>query len=590
MLGLVLSGLVGFLMLTHPFSLALAQLPVSSAQAVEPSQSEERRRALMRTMGAASDAYNAGDVDLANSLWISALALSGEQQEAQLSFEILSRLTLLERRRANYSDALRYLLQQLDLMKSNASLGAIWQIQAEIGVLFEQLEQSEAARQYFSLALESATKAAPPIDLARVQVQFAGFLNDRGVVETLTVSRLLDAAAPVFTRSGTPLNRASLTLQRGRWSFALQDYASANRSYAQAMQIALSENSAAMQAHVHFRLGELALAQSDLVTALRESTSALGHYQALDSKHRLVKVFAQLEKIYTGLAQPLDASNAGREHFRLRYEMLAGTSELQFANQLAALNIGQSSAAEQALQAANALAQQRLRLERRFLIAMGMAAAVLALMLLSLFRRQRVTQKLHRELTQTHEALKAKSAEIYHASITDALTGMFNRRFGLAELASRLLHRDGALSVCVIDVDDFKAINDRYGHPIGDEVLRSISQTLLSGAPNDATLARLGGEEFLLLLPDRDVQECERLLESLRQDVADRPVWTPSGPLSVTVSLGERYIQRDESLDSDQAYSDADSALYEAKALGKNRWVRWHNRRNEADAMPVHSA
>jgi GGDEF domain-containing protein len=80
------------------------------------------------------------------------------------------------------------------------------------------------------------------------------------------------------------------------------------------------------------------------------------------------------------------------------------------------------------------------------------------------------------------------------------------------------------------------------------------------------------------------------LLESLRQDVADRPVWTPSGPLSVTVSLGERYIQRDESLDSDQAYSDADSALYEAKALGKNRWVRWHNRRNEADAMPVHSA
>jgi diguanylate cyclase (GGDEF)-like protein len=352
----------------------------------------------------------------------------------------------------------------------------------------------------------------------------------------------------------------------------------------------LSENSAAMQAHVHFRLGELALAQSDLVTALRESTSALGHYQALDSKHRLVKVFAQLEKIYTGLAQPLDASNAGREHFRLRYEMLAGTSELQFANQLAALNIGQSSAAEQALQAANALAQQRLRLERRFLIAMGMAAAVLALMLLSLFRRQRVTQKLHRELTQTHEALKAKSAEIYHASITDALTGMFNRRFGLAELASRLLHRDGALSVCVIDVDDFKAINDRYGHPIGDEVLRSISQTLLSGAPNDATLARLGGEEFLLLLPDRDVQECERLLESLRQDVADRPVWTPSGPLSVTVSLGERYIQRDESLDSDQAYSDADSALYEAKALGKNRWVRWHNRRNEADAMPVHSA
>jgi diguanylate cyclase (GGDEF)-like protein len=161
-------------------------------------------------------------------------------------------------------------------------------------------------------------------------------------------------------------------------------------------------------------------------------------------------------------------------------------------------------------------------------------------------------------------------------AVTDDLTQLANRRRfedALAFEVSRVQRFGGSLALLVADLDDFKAVNDRFGHQLGDEVLRLFADVIRETVRVVDLPARPGGEEFAVILPGTELDEACVLAERIRSALADRRVVTPEGrSLAVTASFGVAGFA--EMLSATELVGAADAALYEAKAAGKNRVVR----------------
>ena len=171
--------------------------------------------------------------------------------------------------------------------------------------------------------------------------------------------------------------------------------------------------------------------------------------------------------------------------------------------------------------------------------------------------------------------LKAAYKRIEELAELDELTGASNRRCIMRMLEEEIAPsvRNGSpCSIALIDLDWFKRINDTYGHPTGDEVLRTFSITMFANIRSVDQFGRYGGEEFLLVLPDMDTERAVRALDRLRAIIADLD-WSAFSPgMKVTMSAGVATLNSNET--SDTLLARADSALYAAKGQGRNRISR----------------
>jgi diguanylate cyclase (GGDEF)-like protein len=163
-------------------------------------------------------------------------------------------------------------------------------------------------------------------------------------------------------------------------------------------------------------------------------------------------------------------------------------------------------------------------------------------------------------------------------AITDELTGLPNRRQFLAQLqleVSRAERSGTPLALILADLDDFKQVNDTWGHAVGDQALRSFAAILRSTIREIDLPARLGGEEFAILLPDTDISGGKELAERIRHLLADSGHETTTGPARVTASFGVSCFPPIGT--ADELLIDADKNLYQAKQRGKNTVVASQN-------------
>lgn len=160
-----------------------------------------------------------------------------------------------------------------------------------------------------------------------------------------------------------------------------------------------------------------------------------------------------------------------------------------------------------------------------------------------------------------------------HWAITDSLTGLPNRRQILrhAELEfQRALRFHHPLSVMMIDIDSFKRVNDTHGHPAGDQVLAEVVERCKQGLRKIDLLGRYGGDEFICLLVETELESAREAAERTRQRVMETPIMTDRGPLNITISIGVASLSvKHSSLAA--TLSSADDALYVAKKTGKNK-------------------
>jgi len=209
-------------------------------------------------------------------------------------------------------------------------------------------------------------------------------------------------------------------------------------------------------------------------------------------------------------------------------------------------------------------------------------------------------EHLRRRLDEAEASLQSKSEELQSymtEARTDALTGLPNRRAFDDELGRRIaaFRRNATpLGVLLVDVDRFKSVNDRYGHPIGDQVLKVVANTLRQAVRESDLLSRYGGEEFVVLLGGTTTEEFRSAAERVRRHVEQTPVHCDNFELKATVSCGAAEATGGEEVAS--LLQRADEALYAAKSDGRN-CAHWHDGRrcvritpSEAIAAPADSS
>ncbi|NMC22998.1 MAG: GGDEF domain-containing protein, partial [Serratia sp.] len=164
--------------------------------------------------------------------------------------------------------------------------------------------------------------------------------------------------------------------------------------------------------------------------------------------------------------------------------------------------------------------------------------------------------------------LQKKIGKLKFETQTDPMTGLFNRR-GLAMTLETVVQLRQQFAAITLDIDHFKSINDSYGHDTGDQVIRSLAEQIRHNARESDILCRVGGEEFLVLLPGAQLVEAEMIAERLRKNVENLVL---PGIRPITISLGVAYWNLQQGK-PEESLKRADEALYQAKKEGRNRVV-----------------
>lgn len=174
-----------------------------------------------------------------------------------------------------------------------------------------------------------------------------------------------------------------------------------------------------------------------------------------------------------------------------------------------------------------------------------------------------------REIGRMYREVLISNQELREENERDALTGVFSRR-AILEQADALMHGPGEVAMAAVDLDHFKAINDSYGHPVGDEVLVWVAERMSSCLRDGDAVGRLGGEEFVVLFSGADSGVAVKAGERIRRALADSTIATRAGHIRITASVGiATRIPSDET--SSSILGRADEALYVAKAAGRNQ-------------------
>lgn len=190
--------------------------------------------------------------------------------------------------------------------------------------------------------------------------------------------------------------------------------------------------------------------------------------------------------------------------------------------------------------------------------------------------REAELKELNLKLTEEHKILQTLNEKLEKLSITDEMTGLYNhRKFmeRLCEEVERVKRTKHPVSLIMIDIDDFKKLNDKYGHLAGDAVLGSLAKILIKTSRKVDMAARYGGEEFAIILPDENSEGAGKHAERLRREVECSTVRWLGQNLSITISLGVSCFDPELMKEPNDLILSADKALYEAKRSGKNRVV-----------------
>ena len=186
--------------------------------------------------------------------------------------------------------------------------------------------------------------------------------------------------------------------------------------------------------------------------------------------------------------------------------------------------------------------------------------------------RARARNQIRRKIYQ--DRLRADLGHALEMALTDPLTGFYNQRYLMRHLSGLLsAGQPQGIAVMMIDVDHFKSVNDRWGHPIGDQALRAIADALRRRIRVFDSIARYGGEEFAVVMPGSSIDDARAASERLRLAIAEMQFFPEPGTRhQLTVSIG---VACTTALDitAERLLHNADQALYQAKREGRNRTV-----------------
>ena len=192
---------------------------------------------------------------------------------------------------------------------------------------------------------------------------------------------------------------------------------------------------------------------------------------------------------------------------------------------------------------------------------------------------RKANEELEQKVDERTQSLEKIQQKLIEQANRDSMTNLYNRRY-FNEISKNLFsifqRKHTHLSIMIMDIDDFKNINDTYGHSIGDDVIQFVANTLISTVRKSDICVRFGGEEFVILLPNTPLDDAKVLAEKIRQKVDKSKIKiSDNKTIHFTLSIGVSEVENGD-LTIEESLKKADDALYEAKSAGKNL-VRFNN-------------
>ena len=534
--------------------LAAAERDIAAATTLLPQIKREGLRAsLLSCQGALRE--GAGDTAEAIALYSQAVSVAETAHDLAILADTLYLRGYLRGVRGDFSSGLADLKRAHHIAEEQRLSEHALSIQNAIASLYSRLGDHAQSRHYYEAALKAQTASGlvreqavtrnnlgraleNMLDLDAAQQMYeTARIQSRQIAYVRSEAYALRGLASVANARGKPEAALPLIDQAAQLRHVIPDerlnaQLLIQRGVALRLLLRLQESADALEAAraIFFRadaLAELARAHRELAVTRAE----LGDWKAAyQSQFEFKRVSDQL------LAQQLDERFAT---LRIEYDSAAKDQEMRLLQR-------EQSATAYALSQARAATQARG-------IAIALGAVLLALLAAFAWRQRR------------------NSKAMQQLAMTDALTGLPNRRDVLGRLAAQLQAAEPACARLIIDIDHFKRVNDQHGHHAGDEVLRSVAAALRESCRDPISVGRFGGEEFLVLLPETRLDAALTVAERLRARIAQLDVsrWAPSAP--VTISIGLAVAGPGD--DSASLLRRADAALYDAKDAGRNQVV-----------------
>jgi diguanylate cyclase (GGDEF)-like protein len=518
----------------------------------------------------------AGDLAVAETGYRETIALARRYGEKLGEAQAWSGLSLVRKNVGDYYEALEAETAALTLRSALGPDAKLHYSYINLAALYEQLEDLERARDYQSRALAASTASSDPLDRASAQVSMAGLLNDSGAVYAATAYALAQDAYERHRRLGNRPGMLDAQFHRGRALFALGRLDEAQRELEPLVAEAARLGQRASRAHVEFRLAEIAAARGNSSEAIALAQRALAAYVAVDNPHRQAKVHALLQALYAAAGDDVTALRHEVLRLRLREQLLGvnvtrrvGALFDEFRAQRDADRIGLLERDHDIVVAR----RERDRYQRGVWVliaaSLGIALALVAWRWRRSLASYRFLAARARDTESERRRLAEANAKLYASATTDGLTGIANRSRGLERLrqALAIARDDGYVAIGLVDVDHFKVINDTWGHQAGDAVLCGVADALERTLADAVVVARVGGEEFLVVLDGDAARNPAPRFEAARLAMAEI---APETDIRVTVSIGW-CVHRGPGAPVDLLFAAADAAMYRAKAMGRDR-------------------
>ena len=485
--------------------------------------------------GLAHSNRRAGNLSLSLSQSMQALTLLESTALPSVEADILRNIAIIFGSLGNYAEGLKYGFKALHLVQSTGDGECEAHILSSIGVIYLHSKNIDESLRMFRQALQLNRELGEKRYEAQTLNNMSLSLNALGDHEEALVTSLEALRLAEETEFSGLLVTATGTV--GETYLAMGDYSQASHYLHQYLAAARTAGSKRDETWALILLGE-----TD--HRLRLDTSALPYLsQALDIAQQ-VGLRAEAARCHELLA----------DIYEQQGDLKQALAQVKLLNQVKETIYNEDTARRIAnLQVIHQVESAKRDAEIQYL----------------------KTIELQKEI----EKRKESESALEELATLDALTGVLNRRefFILAEKeVQSTLQNQHRLSIIMLDVNHFKAVNDHHGHAIGDQVLTAIAQIIRDNLRREEVVGRIGGDEFAILLPGSDGRQGQRIAQRLHDKIASQSFKLDQGTFSLTVSLGVAELDRghDDSLSA--LLDHADQAMYSAKRSGRNRIATYH--------------
>lgn len=488
--------------------------------------------------------------------------------------QILLATGIIYRNIGHYEKSLEFVKQAEILYEREGDIAHLAEVENQTGLIYTSLKQFDNARSFYLKTLSLPIEQVKPETRAAAFREIGRIDYEKGHFDT--AATMLDTAAAIYQSLNNSSKVALTYLLSGRVYIA-QGYLNIAGRYLR-KSLAFGSQSAELQAMALIELGLLALT-TDPKQATEQFVQALAFTQQYESTEeqkvayqglkqaakttgdiaKALEYSEQVNRLTDAIHQQAEEAELAKvkvilESDKLERDLLVLTEKVK----LEKINVARKNDELKIIKQANRIAELEVKEQQTTNF---MLMGLLSLCLLIVFWVYR-----------GFKATKVRNRELDYLASRDSLTGCYNRRALFNRLTQVFDSEQPAkqCSIILIDIDSFKAVNDQYGHSKGDDVLCGVAKVLKRDLTEQDCLARLGGEEFCVLLTDARASQAEGIAEQMRQQVENEEF---SG-VQVTCSFGVAFWQADVA-SHDEIIERADKALYQSKSNGRNQATVW---------------